>query len=167
MIDSFRRFRTGHSKPTPMRRPQFPAPQRYSLLASTQPFRKSAPREHVTGAIRLVFAKFRELGRCAAGLFVAAVSGHQDAALLRNASSSGKSQPITASCRLFTIRCTLGAYAFGRRVQRTRIVDGRARKVSGFAKPRGECNVLLRDERIGFQRREGTAEKKNSGASTP
>src|ERR1700740_771187 len=84
MIDSFRRFRTGHNKPTPMRRPQFPAPQRYSLLASTQPFRKSAPREHVTGAIRLVFAKFRELGRCAAGLFVAAVSGHQDAVPLRN-----------------------------------------------------------------------------------
>jgi hypothetical protein len=38
-----------------------------------------------------------------------------------------------------------GAYAFGRRAQRTRIVDGRARKVSGFAKPREEWNVLLRD----------------------
>ena len=38
-----------------------------------------------------------------------------------------------------------GAYAFGRKAQRTRIVDGRARKVSGFAKPRDEWNVLLRE----------------------
>jgi hypothetical protein len=37
-----------------------------------------------------------------------------------------------------------GAYA-----QRTHIVDGRARKVSGFAKPRDEWNVLLRDNHPG------------------
>jgi len=43
-----------------------------------------------------------------------------------------------------------GAYAFGRRAQRTRIVDGRARKVSGFAKPREEWSVLLRDNHPGY-----------------
>ena len=43
-----------------------------------------------------------------------------------------------------------GAYAFGRRTQRTRIVDGRARKVSGFDKPREEWNVLLRDNHAGY-----------------
>jgi hypothetical protein len=43
-----------------------------------------------------------------------------------------------------------GAYAFGRRAQRTRIVDGRARKVSGFDKPREEWNVLLRDNHVGY-----------------
>jgi Recombinase zinc beta ribbon domain/Recombinase len=43
-----------------------------------------------------------------------------------------------------------GAYAFGRRAQRTHIVDGRARKVSGFAKPRNEWNVLLRDNHPGY-----------------
>lgn len=43
-----------------------------------------------------------------------------------------------------------GAYAFGRRAQRTHIVDGRARKVSGFDKPRGEWNVLLRDNHSGY-----------------
>jgi hypothetical protein len=43
-----------------------------------------------------------------------------------------------------------GAYAFGRRAQRTRIVDGRARKTSGFAKPRDEWNVLLRDNHPGY-----------------
>jgi hypothetical protein len=43
-----------------------------------------------------------------------------------------------------------GAYAFRRRAQRTRIVDGRARKVSGFDKPREEWNVLLRDNHPGY-----------------
>ena len=43
-----------------------------------------------------------------------------------------------------------GAYAFGRRAQRTRIVDGRARKVSGFDKPREDWNVLLRDNHPGY-----------------
>uniref|UniRef100_UPI001FD9EA50 recombinase zinc beta ribbon domain-containing protein n=1 Tax=Bradyrhizobium sp. th-b2 TaxID=172088 RepID=UPI001FD9EA50 len=43
-----------------------------------------------------------------------------------------------------------GAYAFGRIAQKTRIVDGRARKVSGFKKPREEWNVLLRDNHSGY-----------------
>ena len=43
-----------------------------------------------------------------------------------------------------------GAYAFGRIAQKTRIVDGRARKVSGFKKPREEWNVLLRDNHPGY-----------------
>jgi hypothetical protein len=43
-----------------------------------------------------------------------------------------------------------GAYVFGRRAQRTRIVDGRAREVSGFDKPREEWNVLLRDNHPGY-----------------
>jgi hypothetical protein len=37
-----------------------------------------------------------------------------------------------------------GAYAFGRRAQRTQVTAGRARKVSGFRKPREACNVLRR-----------------------
>ena len=43
-----------------------------------------------------------------------------------------------------------GAYAFGRRSQRTAIVDGRARTVSGFDKPREEWSVLLRDNHPGY-----------------
>ncbi|HEY3911506.1 MAG TPA: recombinase family protein [Stellaceae bacterium] len=42
-----------------------------------------------------------------------------------------------------------GAYAYGRRTQRTKIVDGRTRKVSGLDKPRDEWNVLLRDSHPG------------------
>ncbi|MBV8457062.1 MAG: recombinase family protein, partial [Acetobacteraceae bacterium] len=43
-----------------------------------------------------------------------------------------------------------GGYAFGRGTQRTRIVDGRARKVSGFDKPQEQWNVLLRDHHTGY-----------------
>ncbi|WP_247452961.1 recombinase family protein [Bradyrhizobium sp. CW11] len=41
-------------------------------------------------------------------------------------------------------------YPFGRRAPRTRIIDGRARRVSGFDKPRKEWNVLLRDNHRGY-----------------
>jgi len=43
-----------------------------------------------------------------------------------------------------------GAYAFGRRAQRTRIVDGRAHKVNGIRKPEQEWTVLLRDHHAGY-----------------
>jgi hypothetical protein len=43
-----------------------------------------------------------------------------------------------------------GAYAFGRKAQRTKIVDGRARKTGGFDKPREKWNVLLRDAHPGY-----------------
>jgi hypothetical protein len=38
-----------------------------------------------------------------------------------------------------------GAYVFGRTTQRTRIVDGRARKTTGHSKPMAVWSVLLRD----------------------
>ena len=44
----------------------------------------------------------------------------------------------------------LAPMRYGRRTQRTKIVDGRARKVSGFDKPRDEWNVLLRDNHPGY-----------------
>ena len=43
-----------------------------------------------------------------------------------------------------------GAYAFGRRAQRTQIVDGRARKVGGYDKPQAEWSVLIRDSHPGY-----------------
>lgn len=44
----------------------------------------------------------------------------------------------------------MGAYAFGRRAQRTRIVDGRAHKVNGIRKPEQEWTVLLHDHHPGY-----------------
>jgi hypothetical protein len=38
-----------------------------------------------------------------------------------------------------------GAYVFGRTTQRTRIVDGRARKTTGHTKPMTSWSVLIRD----------------------
>jgi hypothetical protein len=43
-----------------------------------------------------------------------------------------------------------GAYVFGRTTQRTRLVDGRARKTTGHAKPMAAWNVLLRDHHPGY-----------------
>src|SRR5580698_9362511 len=42
------------------------------------------------------------------------------------------------------------AYVFGRTTQRTRVVDGRARKTTGHSKPLASWNVLLRDHHPGY-----------------
>lgn len=111
------------------------------------------PDEHVAAAIRLVFDKFRELG-----------SGRQVFLWLR---STGVKMPVVMRnvevCKLawktpayHTVMQILhnplyaGAYAFGRRAQRTQITDGRARKINGLAKPQEEWSVLLRDNHPGY-----------------
>jgi hypothetical protein len=43
-----------------------------------------------------------------------------------------------------------GAYVFGRKGQRLRVVEGRARKTSGHRKPMESWNVLLRDHHPGY-----------------
>jgi DNA invertase Pin-like site-specific DNA recombinase len=43
-----------------------------------------------------------------------------------------------------------GAYAFGQRETRTRIVEGRARKTEGHAKPLSEWTVLIQDHHPGY-----------------
>ena len=43
-----------------------------------------------------------------------------------------------------------GAYVFGRTTQRTRVVDGRARKTTGHSKPMAAWNVLIRDHHEGY-----------------
>jgi hypothetical protein len=43
-----------------------------------------------------------------------------------------------------------GAYVFGRTTQRTRVVDGRARRTTGHSKPLTAWNVLLRDHHLGY-----------------
>jgi len=43
-----------------------------------------------------------------------------------------------------------GAYVFGRRETKTRVVDGRARKTDGHRKPRAKWTVLLRDHHPGY-----------------
>jgi DNA invertase Pin-like site-specific DNA recombinase len=85
------------------------------------------PDERVSGAIRLVFAKFRELGSARRQ----APAYHTVIQILES--------PLYA-----------GAYAFGRRGDRTTVVDGRARKTSGHRRPMTEWGVLLRDNHEGY-----------------
>ncbi len=111
------------------------------------------PDEHVAETIRLVFAKFRELG-----------SGRQVFLWLRSADIKmpvalrnvdvcklvWKAPAYHSVMQILHNPLYAGAYAFGRRAQRTRIVDGRARKATGVRKPRDEWSVLLRDNHQGY-----------------
>ena len=111
------------------------------------------PDEHVVETVRLVFAKFRELGSArqvflwlrSADLKMPVVRRNIDAYKL-----IWKAPAYHSVMQILHNPLYAGAYAFGRRAQRTRIVDGRARKVSGFDKPREEWNVLLRDNHPGY-----------------
>ena len=111
------------------------------------------PDEHVAGAIRLVFMKFRELGSARQVFLWLRSADIKMPVVLRNVDVCKlvwKAPAYHSVMQILHNPLYAGAYAFGRRAQRTRIVDGRARKVSGFAKPRGEWNVLLRDNHPGY-----------------
>ena len=106
------------------------------------------PDEHVAGAIRLVFAKFRELGSARQVFLWLRSADIKMPVVLRNVDVYKliwKAPAYHTVMQILHNPLYAGAYAFGRNAQRTRIVDGRARKVSGFGKPREEWNVLLRD----------------------
>jgi DNA invertase Pin-like site-specific DNA recombinase len=111
------------------------------------------PDEHVVEAVRLVFAKFRELGSARQVFLWFRSANIKMPVVLRNIEVrklAWKPAAYHSVVQILHSPLYAGAYAFGRRAQRTRIVDGRARKVSGFAKPREEWNVLLRDNHPGY-----------------
>ena len=111
------------------------------------------PDEHVVEAVRLVFAKFRELGSARQVFLWLRSAGIKMPVVLRNIEVRKliwKAPAYHSVMQILHSPLYAGAYAFGRRAQRTRIVDGRARKVSGFDKPREEWNVLLRDNHPGY-----------------
>src|SRR5215470_8340449 len=106
------------------------------------------PDEHVAGAIRLVFAKFRELGSARQVFLRLRSADIKMPVVLRNVDVCKvvwKAPAYHSVMQILHNPLYAGAYAFGRRTQRTHIVNGRARKVSGFAKPREEWSVLLHD----------------------
>jgi DNA invertase Pin-like site-specific DNA recombinase len=111
------------------------------------------PDQHVADTIRLVFTKFRELGSARQVFLWLRSADLKMPIVLRNVDVCKlvwKSPAYHSVMQILHNPLYAGAYAFGRRAQRTHIVDGRARKVSGFAKPRGEWNVLLRDNHPGY-----------------
>ena len=106
------------------------------------------PDEHVTGTIRLVFAKFRELGSARQVFLWLRAADIKMPVVLRNVDVYKliwKAPAYHSVMQILHSPLYAGAYAFGRRAQRTRIVDGRARKTNGIRRPREEWNVLLRD----------------------
>ena len=111
------------------------------------------PDEHVAETINLVFAKFRELGSARQVFLWFRSADLKLPVVLRNVDVYKliwKAPAYHSVMQILHNPLYAGAYAYGRRTQRTKIVDGRARKVSGFDKPRDEWNVLLRDNHPGY-----------------
>jgi DNA invertase Pin-like site-specific DNA recombinase len=111
------------------------------------------PDEHVAETIRLVFSKLRELGSARQVFLWFRSAGLKMPVVLRNVDLYKlvwKAPAYHSVMQILHNPLYAGAYAYGRRAQRTKVVDGRARKVSGFNKPRDEWNVLLRDNHPGY-----------------
>jgi DNA invertase Pin-like site-specific DNA recombinase len=111
------------------------------------------PDEHVVETIRLVFAKFRELGSARQVFLWLRQAGLKMPVILRNVDVYKlvwKASAYHSVMQILHNPLYAGAYAFGRRAQRTKIVDGRARKADGLRKPREQWNVLLRDNHPGY-----------------
>ena len=111
------------------------------------------PDEHVAETIRLVFAKFRELGSGRQVFLWLRSADIKMPVVLRNVDVCKlvwKAPAYHSVMQILHNPLYAGAYAFGRRAQRTRIIDGRARKATGVRKPRDEWSVLLRDNHQGY-----------------
>jgi DNA invertase Pin-like site-specific DNA recombinase len=111
------------------------------------------PDEHVFDTIRFVFTKFRELGSARQVFLWLRSADIKMPVVRRNVDVYKviwKAPAYHTVVQILHNPLYAGAYAFGRSTQRTRVVDGRARKVSGFGKPREEWNVLLNDNHPGY-----------------
>jgi len=111
------------------------------------------PDERISNAIRLVFRKFRELGSARQVLLWAIQSELHLPVLHQGVASSRIAwQPPAYHTVLKMLQHPMyaGAYVFGRRSERTAVVDGRARKMGSHFKPMQAWNVLLRDHHPGY-----------------
>jgi hypothetical protein len=111
------------------------------------------PDERVSGAIRMVFAKFRELGSARQVFLWARQAGVMLPVVQRNLSICKITWRTPAYHTLIQVlRNPIygGAYAFARRGNRVRVEDGRARKTTGHDRPMAEWGALLRDNHEGY-----------------
>lgn len=106
------------------------------------------PDERVCEAIRIVFRKFNELGS-ARQVHMWATQGQVQLPVLRQSQLGARIEWQAAAyhniLEILQHPVYAGAYVFGRTTQRTRIVEGRAKKTTGHQKPRSEWSVLIRD----------------------
>jgi DNA invertase Pin-like site-specific DNA recombinase len=106
------------------------------------------PDEHVADTIRLVFRKFRELGSARQVFLWARHSGLKLPVVQHNVATrriAWRAPAYHTVLQILRNPLYAGAYAFGRTSDRTRVVDGHARKTSGHRKPMPSWNVLLHD----------------------
>ncbi len=106
------------------------------------------PDERVADAVRLVLRKFGELGSARQVMLWLQDAGLKLPAMRRNTQVCKIDwRPAAYHTVLQILRHPIyaGTYVFGRTADRTRVVDGRARKTTGHSKPRAAWNVLLRD----------------------
>lgn len=110
------------------------------------------PDRRVQHAIRLVLDKLSELGSVRQVLMWL----HDEHVSLPTLESERPRaitwRPPTYRMVLSIVRSPLyaGAYAFGRRESRTRVVDGRATRTPGHAKPLARWTSLIRDHHPGY-----------------
>jgi DNA invertase Pin-like site-specific DNA recombinase len=96
------------------------------------------PDERVTDTIRLMFRKFRELGSARQLFLWVRQSGIHIPVVRQNARLQKIAWQAPAYHNLVEMMQSpiyAGAYVFGRKTSRTRLVDGRAKKTQGHRKP--------------------------------
>lgn len=100
-----------------------------------------------------MFAKFRELGSARQVFLWLRSANIAMPVVLRNVDIYKliwKVPPYHSVMQILHSPIYAGAYAVGRRMERTKIVDGRARTVSGLDRPRDQWSVLMRDNHPGY-----------------
>jgi Recombinase/Recombinase zinc beta ribbon domain len=111
------------------------------------------PDERIRETIRLIFGKFAELGS-ARQVFLWAKAAALQLPVLQQSPVGYRIvwQPPAYHTVIGVLQHPVyaGAYVFGRKGERTRLVDGLARKTSSHRKPRQAWNVLLLNHHPGY-----------------
>ena len=111
------------------------------------------PDERVAGAIRMVFAKYRELGSARQLFLWARNAGITLPVVQRNVAVcriTWRAPAYHTVVQILHNPIYAGAYAFARRGNRIRVENGRARKTSGHDRPMAEWGALIRDNHEGY-----------------
>jgi DNA invertase Pin-like site-specific DNA recombinase len=111
------------------------------------------PDERVSGAIRMVFARYRELGSARQLFLWARAAGITLPVVQRNSAVckiTWRAPAYHTVVQILHNPIYAGAYAFARRGSRIRVEDGRPRKTSGHDRPMAEWGALIRDNHEGY-----------------
>lgn len=106
------------------------------------------PDERVSEAIHMVLRKFRELGSARQVLLWIVQAGLQLPVMRQSqlgARIEWQSPAYHTVLEILRHPVYAGAYVFGRTSNRTKIIDGRAKKTTGHKKPMPEWSILIRD----------------------